>query len=97
MRTNRTTSRGSLVISRGMWYWNRGQVGGRSALDYLIKVRGMGFVGAAMTVLGNLAAPVPFLREEIPPLRKAFALPYSTPLGWSATGNPPTAKTRSVL
>jgi hypothetical protein len=71
----RTVSHGSLVISRGMWYWNRGQVGGRSALDYLIKVRGMGFVDAALTILGSRAAPVPSLREEIPPPRKAFALP----------------------
>ena len=37
----RTKSHGSLVISNGLWYWNRGQSGGRSALSYLIKVRGL--------------------------------------------------------
>ena len=34
----RTVSHGSLVISNGAWYWNRGQIGGVSALDYLTKV-----------------------------------------------------------
>ncbi len=29
----RTKTHGSLVISNGVWYWNRGQFGGRSALD----------------------------------------------------------------
>lgn len=39
-----TKSHGSLVISHGKWIWNREKIGGRSALDYLVKVRGMGFV-----------------------------------------------------
>lgn len=42
----RTATHGSLVISKGKWYWNRGQFGGVSALDYLIKIRGMGFTEA---------------------------------------------------
>lgn len=38
-----TRSHDSLKISNGKWcWWSRG-IGGRSALDYLIKVRGMGF------------------------------------------------------
>jgi len=49
----RTVTHGSLVISNGLWIWNRGQLGGRSALDYLMKVRGMGFVDAAEAVLGS--------------------------------------------
>jgi hypothetical protein len=53
----RTVSHGSLVISNGRWFWNRGQVGGRSAVDYLIKVRGMGFVEAVETVCGSRASP----------------------------------------
>lgn len=74
----RTVSHGSLVISNGRWYWNRGRVGGRSALDYLIKVRGMGFVEAVETVCGSRAAPAVFsLPEENtkPPPRKKPALP----------------------
>jgi hypothetical protein len=52
-----TASHGSLVISHGMWFWHRGQVGGASALDYLIKIRGMGFVEAVETVSGIRASP----------------------------------------
>ena len=71
----RTATHGSLVISNGFWCWNRGQVGGRSALDYLIKVRGMGFVEAVERVLGSRAAPVPLLPVEKERARKAFVLP----------------------
>ena len=49
----RTKTHGSLVISNGLWRWNRGQFGGRSALDYLIKVRGVNFVDAVEMVLGT--------------------------------------------
>ena len=62
----RTATHGSLVISNGLWVWNREQIGGRSALDYLIKVRGMGFVEAVETVLGSGAAPVSVLPEKRP-------------------------------
>ena len=41
-----TKTHGSLVISNGKWIWNKHNIGGRTALDYLIKVRGMGFVDA---------------------------------------------------
>jgi hypothetical protein len=75
----RAVSHGSLVISNGKWYWNRGGVGGRSALNYLIKVRGMDFVAAVETVLDGRAAPVcpplPEKMSEPPRPRKAFALP----------------------
>lgn len=52
----RTVSHGSLVISNGAWFWNRGQFGGVSALDYLTRVRGMGLV-AAVEVIGGLRTP----------------------------------------
>ena len=48
----RTATHSSLVISKGLWFWNKGQVGGKSAIDYLMKVRGMDFVNAVETVLG---------------------------------------------
>lgn len=41
-----TKSHGSLIISNGKWIWNKHRMGGRSALDYLVKVRGVGFVEA---------------------------------------------------
>ena len=72
----RTVSHGSLVISNGLWIWNRGQVAGRSALDYLIKVRSMGFTEAVDTILGSRTAPaitLPAGRKERE--RKPLTLP----------------------
>lgn len=47
-REYRTVTHGSLVLWHGYWYWNRGCIGGESALDYLVEVRGMGFVDAVL-------------------------------------------------
>ena len=41
-----TKTHDSLKISNGKWCWNSRGIGGRTALDYLIEVRGMGFVEA---------------------------------------------------
>jgi hypothetical protein len=73
----RTAGHGSLVISNGCWYWNRGQVGGRSAVDYLMKVRGMSFPEAAGAVLGGRAAPVslPVKKPEAEREQKTLILP----------------------
>lgn len=47
-----TRTHGSLKISNGKWcWWSRG-IGGRSALDYLIKVRGMSFPDAVLQIQG---------------------------------------------
>ena len=51
--TYTTRTHDSLKISNGKWmWWSRG-IGGKSALDYLIKVRGMDFVEAVETIMGN--------------------------------------------
>lgn len=50
-----TATHGSLVISNGKWNWNGGGVAGVSALDYLTKVRGMGFVSAVEVLTGEQA------------------------------------------
>jgi hypothetical protein len=51
--TYTTKTHDSLKISNGKWmWWSRG-IGGKSALDYLIKVRGMDFVEAVQTIMGN--------------------------------------------
>ncbi len=68
---SRTVSHGSLVISNGKWIWNRGKIGGRSALDYLTKICGMRFNNAVEAVLGSRAAPV--LSSSLP--GKSFAPP----------------------
>lgn len=53
--TYTTRSHDSLKISNGKWmWWSRG-IGGRSALDYLIKVRGYDFVQAVQTIAEQAA------------------------------------------
>lgn len=48
-----TRTHDSLKISNGRWmWWSRG-IGGRSALDYLIKVKGMKFSDAVGLILGT--------------------------------------------
>lgn len=51
-----TKDHDSLKISNGKWYWWSRGIGGRSALDYLIAVKGMGFVEAVQEVSGGWAA-----------------------------------------
>ena len=51
--TYTTRTHDSLKISNGKWmWWSRG-IGGKSALDYLIKVRGMDFGQAVQSIMGN--------------------------------------------
>ena len=49
----RTATHSSLVIRSDRWYWNRGGFGGRNAIDFLVKVRGLKFLDAVETVLGS--------------------------------------------
>ena len=46
-----TKEHDSLKISNGMWYWFSRSIGGRSALDYLIKVEGMAFTEAVEEIV----------------------------------------------
>ena len=46
-----TKTHDSLKISNGMWYWFSRGIGGKSALDYLIKVRGYSFLDAMQILL----------------------------------------------
>lgn len=41
-----------------LWHWKSRDIGGRSALDYLIKVEGMGFVDAVQMLTEQLSVPV---------------------------------------
>jgi hypothetical protein len=76
----RTASHGSLVISNNLWFWHRGQVGGASAIDYLIKIRGMGFVEAVKTVSGVCPSPA-FLSLPVkrPEAKREDKTPYLPP------------------
>jgi hypothetical protein len=61
-----TRSHDSLKISNGKWnWWSRG-IGGRSALDYLIKVRGMALPEAVLQIDGQaaIAPPIPSRKLE---------------------------------
>jgi len=85
----RTASHSSLVIRNdGRWYWNRGGIGGVSALDFMIKMRGMGFVDAVETLAGARSAPVYTKQEAKPkpaePEKKDFQLPFVSRCGTHA-------------
>lgn len=69
----------SLKISNGKWHWHSRGIGGRSALDYLIKVRGMDFVSAVESLCGGNAAEVVRMPQREPEQKKAFVLPEKNP------------------
>lgn len=48
-----TRTHDSLKISNGKWMWWSQGIGGRSALDYLIKVKGYNFIDAVTAILGQ--------------------------------------------
>ena len=54
-----TREHDSLKISNGKWYWFSRGIGGRSALDYLIKVKGMPFMEAVEVIVGRGVIPPP--------------------------------------
>ena len=57
--TYRTREHDSLKISNGKWYWFSRSIVGRSALDYLIKVKGIPFTEAVEVIVGRAATPPP--------------------------------------
>ncbi len=71
-----TRTHDSLKISNGKWCWNSRGIGGRTALDYLIKVRGMDFVGAVEALCGYRAPPPQERPKPKPP--KPFQLPEAS-------------------
>ncbi len=58
-----TKTHDSLVISNGLWHWFSRGIGGKSALDYLIKVKGYEFT-KAMEMLLNKGAKVTSISLE---------------------------------
>ena len=57
--TYTTRTHDSLKISNGKWMWWSQGIGGRSALDYLIKVRGYDFMQAVQTIAEQAAIQPP--------------------------------------
>lgn len=70
-----TRTHDSLKISNGWWmWWSRG-IGGRSALDYLIKVKGMKFPDAVGLILGTQTVIPKEVYHKAKPPPKKFSLP----------------------
>ena len=70
-----TREHDSLKISNGKWYWWSRGIGGYSALDYLMKVRELGFVEAVQTLTGDMGdwkPPTPAVKKDEP---KVLLLP----------------------
>lgn len=73
-----TREHDSLKISNGKWCWFSRGIGGRSALDYLIKVKGTPFTEAVGMILGRAAEmpPVSHIQEDShQPKEKNLLLP----------------------
>lgn len=68
-----TVDHDSLVISNGKWCCISQGFGGRSALDYLIKVQGYTFRQAMEKILGE--RPVPSISVTVPEPKKEFVMP----------------------
>ena len=77
--TYTTRTHDSLKISNGKWmWWSRG-IGGKSALDYLIKVRGMDFVQAVQTIMGNGSVSFPTFENIKSYEEQPLLLPEKSP------------------
>ena len=78
-----TVSHDSLKISNGKWHWHSRGIGGRTALDYLVRVQGMDFVPAVEMLCGERGVVVPGLLadapKQMPP--KPFQLPEANRYG----------------
>lgn len=69
-------SHDSIKLSNGLWcWWSNGQIGGRSALDLLIKVEGYDFLDAA-NYLKNLIDTMPPVISVPRKKKQNFCLPY---------------------
>lgn len=64
-RTYSTKEHDSLKISNGLWcWWSRG-IGGKSALDFLIKVRGMEFIEAVEVLVNKTRVNPPVYSKPL--------------------------------
>ena len=67
-----TRTHDSLKISNGKWYWWSRNIGGKSALDYLVKVQGLSFLAAVerITSCSGGILPVSIPAPELPKNKK---------------------------
>ena len=85
-----TREHDSLKISNGKWYWFSRGIGGRSALDYLIKVRELPFTEAVERIAGYSEISTSVSATPSKPKAKALLLPEASPAAdrviWYLTG-----------
>lgn len=63
-----------------LWHWKSRDIGGKSALDYLVRVEGLPFTQAVQILSEQTDMPVPaYLTAIKTPQPKAFALPEAAP------------------
>jgi hypothetical protein len=78
-----TVQHDSLKISGGKWHWHSRGIGGKGALDYLMKVKDESFVAAMQTLLAFSGGRAPVRRDPAPqaaqPEKRAFLLPEKKP------------------
>jgi hypothetical protein len=73
--TYTTKTHDSLKISNGKWmWWSRG-IGGKSALDYLIKVKDYSFIEAVETIMGKSVVKPSIVIKREPEKPKELLLP----------------------
>jgi hypothetical protein len=70
-----TKTHDSLKISRGKWCWWSRHIGGKTALDYLIKVRGMEFTDAVRRLCDDGSRLMPIISVVKLNMPRRFELP----------------------
>ena len=70
-----TREHDSLKISNGKWFWFSRQIGGVSALDYLIRVKGYSLPTAVETILGRAVSKPPVSYKQKDRTPKQLLLP----------------------
>ena len=62
-----------------VWHWKSRDIGGKSALDYLVYVEGCSFVEAVQMLCEEVPRYIPMRHEEIELQRMPFVLPPAAP------------------
>ncbi len=70
-----TREHDSLKISNGVWHWFSRGIGGRNALEYLIKVQNYSFIDAVEAVLGRAAVMPSVPYTSAPKPEHQFQMP----------------------
>ena len=70
-----TKEHDSLKISNGKWHWFSRHIGGKTALDYLIKVKGLSFMEAVEAIIGRAAIQPPVFYRQKEKAHRDFLMP----------------------